>query len=89
MKHVILCITIGVGLLLLLGLTGSSIESRESYCEHGFGLLRQNASEYEIIHANTLHELEDAVVVKLKKDWYPIGGLSIVDSNSFCQVMVK
>lgn len=87
MRKIIVFLVIGMSLILLLGSTGSSLKLQETECE--IKPMRQNMREYTIVCASELKKLQKDVNNKLKKDWYPIGGISIVDSNSFCQAMVK
>lgn len=89
MRKIVVFLAIGMSIILLLGFTGSGLKSQEAECEHKPTQLRQNVSEYTIVSASKLDKLQKDVNKKLKNDWYPIGGISIVDSNSFCQVMVK
>jgi hypothetical protein len=92
MKKIVIFLAVAVGLILLLGLTGAALKSQdtESKCEYDYcaAQWRQNIGEYTIVRAPKLDKLQKAVNESLKESWYPIGGVSIVDSNC-CQVMIK
>lgn len=87
MKKIVVCLAIGMSLIMLLGSTRSNLKSQD--IEWKIEQMRQNVNEYTIVRASKLDKLQKDVNERLKNDWSPIGGISIVDSNSFCQVMVK
>ena len=88
MRKIIVFLAIGMSLILLLGLTGSTLQSQGTECRWKPEPDRQNTTEYTIVQASELDKLQKDVNERLKKDWHPIGGVSIVDSN-YCQVMIK
>jgi len=87
-KKISILLGVILSLVLLLGSTGSNRKLQDLKCQGEPGAWRQTLSEYTIIRASKLNELQNEVNEKLKESWHPIGGISIVDSNC-CQVMVK
>lgn len=95
MKKIVVFLAIGVSLILLLGSDGSNLKLQDTECKCKYEpgqwaeAYRQNVSKYAIVRASELDDLQTDVNNKLKTGWHLIGGISIVDSNSVCQVMVK
>lgn len=88
MKKTAIFLAIGMSFLLLLGLAKSDpkLQGIESECEPG--RYWQKVKDYKIIDEPNLNDLRRKVKEELGHGWYPIGGISIVDSNC-CQVMAK
>ena len=91
MKEKIMFLVIGIFFMLLLGtMTGElPSNSKDNKCECGWVRMRQNYSNYTIINDSNLNGIQEKVTNKLNEGWHPIGGISIVDSNSFYQAMIK
>ena len=88
MRNILIILTIGMGLIMLLGMKKSdlNLEGTEQNCDYGrYG---QKVTDYQIIHANNLKALQEAVKEQLKNGLRPMGELSHFDKD-YCQVMVK
>jgi len=91
MKKTVVFLAVATSLILLLALDGFGLTSQEPkcQCQSQWLQMRQNTTEYTIARASNLDKLQKDVNERLKKDWHPIGGVSVIDSNSFCQAMIK
>ena len=91
MKEKIMFLVIGIFFMLLLGTMTGELPSNSKGNEYESGITPagQYDRNYTIINDSNLNGIQEKVTNKLNEGWHPIGGISIVDSNSFYQAMIK
>ena len=87
MKKIIISLVIVMVFILVLGLDGSNLNSRNTNQACKPEQLRQIYSDYTIVSDSDLDNLQNKVKNNLKHDWRPIGGISFAN-NKYHQVMV-
>jgi hypothetical protein len=88
MKKITIILAVGMGLILLLGMGNSDLNSGGNGQNYDYEKYGQKVTDYQIIHANSLKALQEAVKEQLKNGLRPMGELSHFDKD-YCQVMVK
>lgn len=91
MKEKIMFLVIGMVIMLLLGAMTDQFHPKDNNnkCETMAAYWRQNFKNYEIVCDPNIDNVQKKVEKKLGEGWHPIGGISIADSNSFYQAMIK
>lgn len=88
MRKILIILTIGIGLILLLGMKKSDLNLEGTGPYPDYRQYYQKVTCYKIIHAADLKTLQDEVKEQLKHGLRPMGDLSYFNEE-YCQVMVN